>query len=114
MIDKGQCTPIIGAGACYGALPMAKDIASRWAKEYDYPLNDSTELSRVAQFMSIDQYDMFPKDCIKDEFQDIEYPDFSKPNEPHGILADLNLPIYITTNYDPFMVKALENRNKGI
>jgi hypothetical protein len=41
---------------------MAKEIAGKWAKEHDYLLNDSTELSRVAQYMSGDQYEMFPKE----------------------------------------------------
>src|SRR5215212_9184564 len=112
LIDKGKCTPFIGAGACYGSLPMAKQIACKWAKEHNYPLSDSGELSRVAQFMSIDQYEMFPKECIRDEFQGKSPPDFSKPDEPHAVLADLNFPIYITTNYDAFMVKALQSRER--
>ena len=34
------------------------------------------------------------------------------PNEAHQVLADLNLPLYLTTNADPFMVEALRGRGK--
>jgi len=112
-IKKGRCTPFIGAGACFGSLPLGRDIARDWAKKYGYPLADSEDLARVAQFMAIDQYAMFPKECIRDDFQNIKPPDFSQSDEPHGLLADLNLPIYITTNYDNFMVNALRNRKKA-
>lgn len=33
-------------------------------------------------------------------------------NTPPAVLADLNLPIYITTNYDHFMEEALKSRGK--
>jgi hypothetical protein len=55
---------------------------------------------------------MFPKVRIQARFQGKGPPDFSQPNEPHALLADLNLPIYITTNYDDFMVQALGSRKR--
>ena len=56
---------------------------------------------------------MFPKEEILRRFlKDVEPPDFTEPDEPHGILADLPLPIYMTTNYDDFMVRALESRHR--
>jgi hypothetical protein len=39
-------------------------------------------------------------------------PDFQEPDEPHAVLADLPLPVYITTNYDDFMARALASRNR--
>jgi hypothetical protein len=113
LIKKGKCTPFVGAGACTGTLPRASEIAEKWAKEYGYPLSDSHDLARVSQFMAIDNYAMFPKECIKEEFQNVKPPDFSKSDEPHAVLADLNLPIYITTNYDSFMISALCDRKKS-
>jgi hypothetical protein len=113
LIKRGKCTPFVGAGACTGTLPRARDIAINWAKKYDYPLHDSHDLARVSQFMAIDNYDIFPKECIRDEFENIKPPDFSQPDEPHAVLADLNLPIYITTNYDSFLINALKTRNKS-
>ena len=40
------------------------------------------------------------------------YPNFNTDNEPHAVLARLPFPLYMTTNYDDFMFKALENANK--
>ena len=61
--------------------------------------------------MAIDRYAMFPKEILIQEFEKLDPPDFSKEDNPHGILADLDLPIYITTNYDNFMFNALKARN---
>ena len=112
LIREEKCTPFIGAGACAGTLPLGSQIARQWADEYDYPLADSNDLARVAQFLAIDRYEMFPKESIRKQFQSIDPPDFSAGDEPHGVLADLDLPIYITTNYDSFMAQALESRKK--
>ncbi|MBE9534236.1 MAG: SIR2 family protein [Proteobacteria bacterium] len=112
-IKDGKCTPFLGAGACFGVLPLGSEIARKWAKEYDYPLCDINDLARVAQFLVVDRDDhMFPKEEIVRLFKDVAPPDFNEPGEPHGILADLPLPVYITTNYDDFMVRALKSRNK--
>ncbi|MCD6160926.1 MAG: SIR2 family protein [candidate division Zixibacteria bacterium] len=112
-IRDGECTPFLGAGACYGTLPLGSDIARKWADKFHYPLQDSCDdLARVAQFMAVDFDSMFPKGEICRMFKDAASPDFNEPNEPHGILADLPLPIYITTNYDDFMVKALASRRR--
>lgn len=112
-INDGKCTAFLGAGACHPILPLGKDLAEKWAKEYDYPLEDCGNLSRVAQFMAVDHRDpMFPKDEIAREFKNYTAPDFNEPDEPHGILADLPISIYITTNYDDFMMQALKSRNK--
>ncbi len=112
-IQKGKCTPFLGAGAAYGALPLGSDIAQNWATEYGYPLPDSSDLARVAQFLAVSTKDsMFPKEKILESFKDCTAPDFTAPDEPHAILADLPLPIYMTTNYDDFMLKALVTRNR--
>ena len=97
-------------------LPLAKDIASKWAKEYGYPLNDSHDLGSVAQFLAIqNQDDLSPKAILSNELKDIQPPNFSLEENrsmPHATLADFNLPIYITTNYDYFMEAALKSRGK--
>ncbi|MFK7847424.1 MAG: SIR2 family protein [Rhodothermales bacterium] len=112
-IRDGKCTPFLGAGACYGILPLGSDIARAWAKEYDYPMDDVYDLPRVAQYLSVQYDSMYPKEeLIKDYFSGEKIPNFKDPDEPHGILADLPLPVYLTTNYDNFMVKALESAGK--
>ncbi len=107
-IRNRRCTPFLGAGACYGVLPLGSDIAQDWARKYGYPLEDSSNLIKVAQFLAVENYPMFPKDEVVAMFEGTDKrPDFTNPGEPHRVLADLPMPIYLTTNYDDFMVKAL-------
>ncbi|MGR9044612.1 MAG: SIR2 family NAD-dependent protein deacylase, partial [Gammaproteobacteria bacterium] len=111
-IKDGKCTPFLGAGACFGTLPLGSDIAREWANKLHYPLKDSSDLARVAQFLAVTKDPMYPKEEILKRIKSIAPPDFNAPDDPHGILAELPLPIYITTNYDDFMVQALKSRNK--
>jgi hypothetical protein len=112
-IDDGKCTPFLGAGMCYGVLPLGGDVARQWAKEYDYPLDDSSDLMRVAQFLALEQGDgAYPKEEILRMFEK-KQPDFTDRYEPHRVLANLPLPVYLTTNYDNFMMEALKQRRKG-
>jgi hypothetical protein len=112
-LKTGTCTPFIGAGADFGVLPLGADIAREWAKEYAYPFEDSTDLVRVAQYLTIEFNDgTYPKDLIRMRFASAAPPNFHEPDEPHGLLADLHLPIYLTTNYDDFMARALADRHR--
>src|SRR5947209_3470846 len=111
-IRDGRCTPFLGAGACFGVLPLGSEISEEWAQKYSYPLEDSTNLIRVAQFLAVNKDPMFPKEEILERFKNAAPPDFTSPDEPHGVLAGLPLPVYMTTNYDSFMVQALKSRNK--
>lgn len=112
-IKSGRCTPFIGAGACFGSIPLGRKLASELAKKYNYPLEGPDDLVRVAQYIAV-QYDApFAKEEIQTLLENVTPPDFGEPNEPHGILADLPLPIYITTNYDDFMMQALRSRNRN-
>lgn len=112
-IQVGKCTPFLGAGVAHGVLPLGSEIAQKWAKDYDYPLEDSYDLARVAQFLAVSTHDsMFPKEQLIELIKNVALPDFNAPDEPHGVLADLPLPIYMTTNYDDFMIKALVGRQK--
>ncbi len=108
-----KCTPFLGAGACYGTLPLGADIARAWAQKHGYPLQDSGDLARVAQFLAVKYDVMYPKEeILKEFFAGVKPPTFTDPDEPHGVLADLPLPVYMTTNYDDFMTGALESRFK--
>jgi hypothetical protein len=110
-ISKKRCTPFLGAGACAGVLPGGKKLAQSLADEFKYPFPDSTNLPRVAQYVGLMSGAQMPKYKIEEEFAN-KCPDDSNPDEPHRVLAELELPIYITTNYDSFMVDALKARGK--
>ena len=112
-IRDEECTPFLGAGACAGILPTGSQLATDWATEYKYPLKEEKkDLARVAQFLAVTRGPIRPRKDIQKRFKDAAPPDFSRPDEPHALLADLNLPIYITTNYDSFMTLALKSRRR--
>lgn len=111
-IADGKCTPIIGAAVNQAHLPSKKAIATRWASEFGYPLPDNGDLARVAQYLSVEYDPYFPKEELQKQLETAQALDFEDPKQPHAILADLQLPIYITTNYDNFMFDALTHRKR--
>lgn len=115
-IADGRCTPFLGAGACYPFLPLGSEIARELAKKYEYPFDDYYDLARVAQFIAVETDNLWPKEKVIELLKkrvELTPPDFKVYNEIHGVLADLPLPVYITTNYDDFMMQALESRGKA-
>lgn len=103
-----QCTPFLGAGAAAGVLPLGSDIAKEWATQDKYPFPDKGNLVRVAQFVAVQAGSpLTPKYRIIEKFTNKNPPDFSHPTEPHRVVAEFRLPVYITTNYDDFMVQAI-------
>jgi hypothetical protein len=68
-IKRGSCTAFIGAGASYPFLPLGGQLADDWAGSFNYPLKDSRDLPKLAQFIAIDHFEMFPKHIIAEEFQ---------------------------------------------
>lgn len=111
-IRDGRCTPFLGAGAAYGVLPLGSDIAKTWAQKYNYPMEDVSNLISVAQFLALKFDPMLPKDLIVEMFKNAKSPDFQNALEPHRVLARLPLPVYITTNYDDFLMQALTRRHR--
>ena len=114
-IKAGQCTPFIGAGASAEYVPVAADLAKAVASQYDYPFDDAFDLARVTQFAAVREGDRLDiKERLADDmFANMPAPDFRAPDEPHALLADLRLPIYLTTNYDDFMYDALVDRGRS-
>jgi hypothetical protein len=55
---------------------------------------------------------MMPKEKLQARFSKIVAPDFGALGEPHGVLASLPLPVYVTTNYDAYMAAALKKQHK--
>lgn len=121
-IQSGKCTPFLGAGVNDRILPLGFQIAKEWAMGNDYPLDDTSDLVKVAQFLAIDRQDpMFPKEKILDllkqrltawtnQVDTKEF--FASQVEPLVVLASLPIPIYLTTNYDDLLVTALKAQGK--
>jgi hypothetical protein len=111
-IAAGRCTPFLGAGAAHPPLPLGSTLAKELAEEYQYPFENPSDLIRVAQYVALKTDPRNVKDEVLERIGKAKPPDFSLPNEPHSILADLPIPIYLTTNYDDFMMRALLHRGK--
>jgi hypothetical protein len=111
-IREGRCTPVIGAGALAGILPLGSEIAAQWAEQYDYPFEDSDNLARVAQFVSVEYDPIMPKDKMVRLLRRFAPPDFTDPQSVQGVLANLPLSTYLSTTYDDFMLDALRLRDR--
>jgi SIR2-like domain len=111
-ICEGLCTPFLGAGVCHGTLPLGGEVAQRLAEKYRYPFEDRRDLARVAQFVAVQEDPRTPKEDVVELLRSAGRPDFRDAAEPHGVLAELPFPVYLTTNYDDFMVAALTQRLK--
>lgn len=114
LIRTGECTPFIGAGASADHVPVAGDLAEALAREYRFPFDENRDLARVAQFAAIREGSrMYVKKRFADDLlAGSPRPDYRDPEDPHALLADLRLPVYVTTNYDDFMYEALESRGR--
>ena len=113
-IAKQKCTPFLGAEAIGGLIAPRSEIAKRWAEEYNFPLEDPRDLAQVAQFIATTTLDAtVPREKILDEFNKASPPDFKASDEPHRILAELPLPIYVTTDYHDLMTQALKICNRA-
>lgn len=114
LIHGGQCTPFIGAGASAEYIPVAGDLAESLAGEYGFPFDDNRDLARVTQFAAVREGSrMYVKRRFADDvLAGLPRPGFRAADDPHALLADLPLPVYVTTNYDNFMYEALESRGR--
>jgi hypothetical protein len=113
-IKSGKCTPFIGPEVVQAIVPTEADLALAWATEHAYPLNDPHNMPRVAQFLAVRRDPAFPADEVARRLAQLKArPDFDDPDEPHNFLASLPLPLYMTTNYDNFMVQALRGRSRN-
>jgi hypothetical protein len=117
-IVENRCIPVIGPGAFEKWIDL-DGITKTWAGEYNYPypLEDSSQLPLVSQFLAIQEGDeSMPKNILSRKLKMHKTPNFLLPehqNSIYVVLADLNLPLYITTNYDHLMEYALRSKGKA-
>ena len=85
-LREKRCTPVIGAGASYPFLPLARDLAGELI-ESDHrdstrvcPLQDQTDLAKVCQYLAVVNEDAIsPKIEIAKYIQARQRPDFRDP-----------------------------------
>ncbi len=113
-IQKGRCTPIIGDGALEQGQPRRSEVALRWAKDHNFPLQDATNLAQVSQYVSVALDDpLVPKEDMIELISNAPPFDPNLPGDIHNTLARLPFPVYITTNYDNAMSLALKAQRKN-
>ena len=108
-VNRRQCTPFLGAGVSYPSMPTGAELAEQLAARFPYPLTDKWNLPRVAQYVATSFDSEFVKARVAETILQREKeqaPDFSDRDQPHRILADFRLPLYLTTNYDRFLSQA--------
>ena len=113
-INDKKCTPILGTGMRSRVVTLRSKIAQEWTQEEGYPFEDSNNLARVARFLSLKYDPEYTRRKLVDQMATIKAPDYNDPNNPYRILADLSLPVYITTGYDDFMFHALKHAEKDV
>jgi len=141
-IKRGQCTPILGPGLYEPYLGAQREIAQRWAEAYHYPMapHERESLPQVDQYLTINQYQRAPYDEFEEYVQGELQSRYAEslpnglrqgrvpmeelvealavqllqghPYEPHKVLAQLPLPLYITTNPDILLTSALKDAGK--
>jgi hypothetical protein len=140
-IRRQRCTPILGPGLTEGLFGSSREIARRWADTYSFPLapHDREDLPQVAQFLAVNQSRGYPYDELEDHlrrellrsYDEIlgdaaaqrsldelidqvgDHYREQQAGEPHAVLAQLPFPIYITTNVDNLLARALTAASKA-
>ncbi|NUW31668.1 SIR2 family protein [Nonomuraea sp. SMC257] len=110
---KGDCVPFVGAGASAGVLPDARSLSRRLAEKYKYPYDRPDDLTEVTDYLVwwFGGDVPYVKSLICEEFR-AGAEGMGAGLEPYALLAELPLPIFITTNYDDFLLKALARAHK--
>jgi hypothetical protein len=139
-IRQGRCTPILGPGLTEHLIGSRQQIARRWAETYQFPMaaHDQENLPQVAQYLAVNQDAMFLRDELQaylcreirerygleagNEACDTSLNDLvstvaaqmraSDSAEPHRVLAQFPLPIYVTANFGNMLAEALEEEGK--
>jgi hypothetical protein len=136
-IQERRCTPIVGAGVLEPLIGSPREIARRWAEQYQFPMApyERDRLPDVAQYLAVNagEYD-FPRrelghylhqELVRRHFGGVLPDDLRRatleelltvawkrlcarnPDEPHAVLARLPFPVYISTTPNNLLAEAL-------
>jgi len=112
-IQREELTPFLGAGISRPPLPGAAELAGKLAdEEPKYPFVERGDLMQVGQYMATLLDGSAPKGLVAEVLRKLGEPDFDDVLQPHRVLASLPIPIYLTTNYDDFMERAIRKENR--
>lgn len=139
-IKRKKCTPIIGLGLCEQIFGSRHEIARQWAEAYGFPMSpyERDDFPRVSQYLATDQAGGFPRDELlaglrklilqrmndeqRKSLGDVEVNELihhvgsdlrkSAPIDSYKVLADLGLPIYLTTDPTELLAQALREAKR--
>lgn len=141
-IKEGECVPFLGPGVTAELMPNLAELAQTLALENHYPFADQDNLLKVAQYLGTMNNKRLRRETLRSLVRGFkrrtdpavlqpeanglpgelaqtistawpELDDNAARNEIHHQLAALNLPIYLTTNFDNCMALAL-TRVRGV
>ena len=140
-VKAGRCTPIVGPGVGEWLVGSRRMIAERWAEAYGFPMAPTSResLPQVAQFVAVAQDVSFMRDKLAEQVRNEVWQRFGQglapeiknlrldalisaagkqydvehPGSPYHTLAQLPLPIYLTTNPDDLLGEALAAAGKA-
>ena len=113
-IKDGRCSPILGPEASSKYYPSAATFAHKLAVEFNYPLENNTDLPAVAQFVSVEIGNAeYVGARLRDEYERVDPPEPSDSLDSLSLLARLPFRIYFTTTYDDLIVRALRRSGKN-
>jgi hypothetical protein len=117
-LRDGSCVPFLGAGACVPALPsgaeLATEILGRAKLKVPFPFDEHTNLAKVAQYIAAVSGDApgvkrLVAEAIRDRAATAKARGPAALPDLQRCLAELRLPIYLTTNYDDLLEHAFRD-----
>jgi hypothetical protein len=133
-INEGGCTPILGPGLAEGMLGSRSEIASRWVNRWLMPISATNrrDLPKVTQYLRVRTARHEPAQQLRrhlaadlaQRYRDELPAELVGPNpepimawtgerfrkredDPFRVLADLELPLYVTTSWTNLLEDAL-------
>jgi hypothetical protein len=107
-IGLGGCVPVIGRDVA-PSLPSSGTVARSWAREYDYPLSDQSDLPAVAQYLETTTDRLLLTSLVQRVYDTASVP---VPGI-HRVLAGLPIPVYLTLGFDNLLERALVAADKA-
>ena len=117
-LRRKSCTPFLGPEMVVDGLQQRRDVAQTMAQRWAYPdhqweyLDDPNDLARVGRFVSVRFSADFARSKYFEEYSSLPIPDFKNAADAHVGLASLPIPIFVTTNHNDFMMRALKAAEK--
>jgi hypothetical protein len=136
-VKAGDCTPVLGPGLAEPVLGSRAALASKWVERWLLPIPepDNENLTTVGQYVQTEvpgwgahkelarylvhelkrdaRYDSIDRDLFEPANRTALLRELGRvarernPNEPHEVMATLNLPVYITTSWTDLLSDAL-------